>query len=72
MSSFVAGFKATVTSRARRELNISGIWQRNYYEHVIRDEVDLRRIEDYIQNNPLRWGQDQLHPQASPNKFNQD
>ena len=72
LSSFVAGFKATVTSRARRELNISGIWQRNYYEHVIRDEVDLRRIEDYIQNNPLRWGQDQLHPQASPNKFNQD
>ena len=72
LSSFIAGFKATVTSRARRELNISGIWQRNYYEHVIRDEVDLRRIEDYIQNNPLRWGQDQLHPQASPNKFNQD
>ena len=48
------------------------LWQRNYYEHIIRNEADLRRIEEYIQNNPLRWEQDQLHPQAVPNIFNQD
>jgi hypothetical protein len=72
LSTFVGGFKAAVTSRAGRELNMSGIWQRNYYEHIIRNEDDLRRIEEYIQNNSERWEQDQLHPQASPNIFNQD
>jgi REP element-mobilizing transposase RayT len=38
------------------------LWQRNYYEHIIRDEEDLRDIRDYIQNNPLRWADDDLHP----------
>ena len=30
-------------------------WQRNYYEHVIRNESSLHRIREYIQNNPLQW-----------------
>jgi len=36
------------------------IWQRNYYEHVIRDDVDYERIEMYIVNNPLTWEDDVL------------
>jgi REP element-mobilizing transposase RayT len=72
LSSFVAGFKASVTSRARRELYMPGIWQRNFYEHIIRNDADLQRIEAYIRTNPQRWEQDQLHPLASPNKFNRD
>jgi len=47
-------------------------WQRNYYEHIIRDEADLRRIVEYIRENPRRWEDDQLHPQATPNRFNRD
>ena len=39
---------------------------------ISRADADLRRIEAYIQNNPRRWTEDQLHPQAAPNKFNQD
>ncbi len=39
------------------------LWQRNYYEHVIRDENDYQRIYKYIQNNPLKWASDSLHPQ---------
>ena len=31
------------------------LWQRNYYEHVIRDENDLNRIRKYIQLNPSNW-----------------
>lgn len=31
------------------------VWQRNYWEHVIRDEDSLNRIREYIINNPLRW-----------------
>jgi putative transposase len=38
------------------------LWQRNYYDHIIRDEADLARIHEYIETNPLRWTYDQLHP----------
>ena len=37
-----------------------------------RADADMQRIEEYIRNNPRRWTEDQLHPQAAPNKFNQD
>jgi REP element-mobilizing transposase RayT len=33
----------------------AALWQRNYYEHIIRNDDDLRRIRAYICNNPLRW-----------------
>jgi putative transposase len=39
------------------------VWQRNYYEHVIRDERDLARVRRYIDENPLRWEFDQDNPQ---------
>jgi REP element-mobilizing transposase RayT len=38
------------------------LWQRNYHEHIIRDEADLYRIRRYIATNPLRWTLDQLKP----------
>ncbi|MFC1787683.1 transposase [Patescibacteria group bacterium] len=37
------------------------LWQRNYYEHIIRDDDDLNRIREYIQDNPKNWKQDDLH-----------
>ncbi len=39
------------------------IWQRNYYEHVIRNEGDLARVRRYIDENPQRWEFDQENPQ---------
>ncbi|MFN8483222.1 MAG: transposase [Anaerolineae bacterium] len=38
------------------------LWQRNYWEHIIRDDASLERLRDYIQTNPQRWQEDQLHP----------
>ena len=38
------------------------VWQRNYYERVIRDERELRLIREYIANNPTQWDQDTNHP----------
>ena len=38
------------------------IWQRNYYEHVIRNEIDLEDTREYTQNNPLKWLEDDNHP----------
>ena len=72
LSSFVAGFKATVTSRAKQELNMTGIWQRNYYDHIIRNDQDFQSIWEYIDTNLQRWQEDQLHPSITVNLFNQD
>ncbi len=36
------------------------LWQRNYYEHIIRNETSLRNIREYIVNNPCQWRQDEL------------
>jgi len=38
------------------------LWQRNYYEHVIRNEDDLLDIREYITNNPKRWAEDENNP----------
>ena len=38
------------------------LWQRNYYEHVIRNEEELSRIREYILNNPLKWDLDRENP----------
>ena len=37
------------------------IWQRGFYEHVIRNERDYREIWDYIDGNPARWAEDQYY-----------
>jgi len=42
------------------------VWQRNYYEHVIRSEEDYTRIAEYIIDNPRRWSEDSLHPENAP------
>ena len=39
------------------------LWQRNYYEHIIRNENDLSRIREYIFNNPANWANDDENPQ---------
>ena len=72
LGSFMAGFKAAVTGRVGDELNFANIWQRNFYEHIIRNEDELQEIRVYIHTNPRRWPEDQLHPAAPPNRFNQD
>jgi len=38
------------------------LWQRNYYEHIIRSEESLNRLRRYIAENPLRWHLDRENP----------
>ena len=38
------------------------LWQRNYWEHIIRDEKSYNRIAEYIINNPKKWGNDSINP----------
>ena len=39
------------------------LWQRNYYEHIIRNEIELNQILEYIIYNPLKWEFDQENKQ---------
>ena len=43
------------------------LWQRNYYEHIIRKDVELNRIREYIQRNPLNGQLDRENPQSTGN-----
>jgi putative transposase len=38
------------------------LWQRNYHEHVVRSDDDLRRTREYILGNPARWNEDENNP----------
>lgn len=67
----VGAFKSRVTVEYIRGVKTLGwmafngrLWQRNYYEHIIRDEVSLNRIRRYIAENPQRWTSDSQNPSA--------
>ena len=55
IGSIIRCYKAAVTRWCHREGHSFFRWQRNYYEHVIRNERDLNEIRKYILNNPLKW-----------------
>jgi len=38
------------------------LWQRNYYEHILRNENEMSRIREYIRNNPVQWATDKDNP----------
>ena len=67
LGAIVRSFKSAVTKRHNEThpgLRIA-LWQRNYYEHVIRNEPTLIRIRDYIATNPARWSIDPENPFAT-------
>ena len=57
-------FKAAATRRINHLRGTPGapVWQRNYYEHIVRSEDGLRRIREYISTNPIRWDDDPENP----------
>ncbi len=64
----IRGFK-TFSGRCINELRQKTgcpVWQRNYYERVIRDENELGRAREYIANNPLKWETDKENPACCP------
>ena len=70
LPSLMRRFKTLSTTRAirtpvmRESVPPHGrLWQRSYYEHVVRDDNSLERIRDYIITNPLRWALDRENPQ---------
>ncbi len=62
IGSIIRGFKIGVTKWSRQNTDMYTLWQRNYYEHIIRNEGDMNTILEYIVNNPLRWMEDENNP----------
>ncbi len=62
----VRAFKARCTHAVNRIRSTPEVplWQRNYYEHIIRDESELNAIREYIRSNPSRWREDEENPEA--------
>ena len=58
IGSIIRGFKIGVTKWFRQNSNIHTVWQRNYYDHIIRNEIELIKIRKYIINNPRNWTND--------------
>ncbi len=55
------GFKIGVTKWFRQNTDIHTVWQRNYWEHIIRNDTELYRIRNYIITNPQNWHKDRYH-----------
>lgn len=71
----IGWFKMNSAKRANAILKKSGqrFWQRNYYEHIVRNERELNQIREYIIYNPMRWQYDRENPdRAHDNTDNTD
>jgi putative transposase len=69
LGQMIQWFKTMTTNEYIREVKNSAwpsfagkLWQRNYYEHIVRNEVSLNRIREYISDNPVRWHLDRENP----------
>ena len=64
LGAIIGQFKSRVTKRVWSMPGTSHfeIWQRNYYEHIIRNDPELAAIRQYILENPLKWENDQENP----------
>ncbi len=64
LGAIIAQFKSRVTKRIWKfpEFKNTPIWQRNYHEHILRNETDLQNKTEYIEANPLLWGEDDENP----------
>ena len=61
IGAIIRGYKSSVT----KQFGLMGfdekLWQRNYYEHIIRDEQSYQIISEYIINNPKKWADDKFY-----------
>ncbi|HPG39225.1 MAG TPA: transposase [bacterium] len=61
LAAIIQNFTSVTSRKINHIRNTPGrkLWQRNYWEHIIRDDNDLNHIREYIVNNPLGWGTDE-------------
>lgn len=61
VGAIVRGYKSSVTKQLGTLGFTEKLWQRNYYEHIIRNEQSYQTISDYIINNPVKWQDDKFY-----------
>ena len=68
LGAIVGSYKSAVSKRINQSRRTPGtpVWQRNYYDHIIRDDADLNRIRQYIIDNPAKWSEDRDNPDRQP------
>ncbi|MBA4250756.1 MAG: hypothetical protein C0425_01840 [Chlorobiaceae bacterium] len=69
LSQIIQWFKTMTTNEFLREIKNNNwepfhgkLWQKNYYERIIRNEIELNKVREYIINNPSRWKSDSKNP----------
>lgn len=73
IGTIIGSYKSAVTKQSNKIRNTPGIsvWQRNYWEHIIRNEKSLENIRNYIINNPAQWAEDENYPRQKVKYVNQ-
>jgi REP element-mobilizing transposase RayT len=62
LSVIIRSYKSSVSKQIHDRINDhTPIWQRNYWEHIIRDEIEYAKISNYIENNPILWENDRFN-----------
>ena len=71
LPTIIRSFKSAVTRSSNIFRNSPGqpAWQRNYYEHIIRDDRELQIIREYIRYNPPKWDEDKENPERTSRKM---
>lgn len=74
IGNIIGAYKSIVTTQclsiAKSNNEYLGkLWQRNYHDHIIRDNADLHRIQEYIHDNPANWDTDRLNILHSPHQL---
>ncbi|WP_198175257.1 hypothetical protein [Spirosoma telluris] len=59
VSSIIGSYKSAVTKHAHR-LGFDFEWQPRFHDHIIRNDIDYQRINDYIESNPENWDKDRF------------
>ncbi|MFH0773852.1 MAG: transposase [bacterium] len=69
LGSIVRGIKSVTTRQIRIIMGNPEflVWQRNYHEHIIRNEIEYLKIKKYIQQNPIMWERDRNNPKIISN-----
>ena len=67
LPTIIGSFKSAVTKHINQQGRSTGtsVWQRGYYEHIVRNEHALNHIRRYIEENPLRWYYDRFYPDTT-------
>ena len=64
LSNIIGAFKTSAATRVNKSRGVIGVsvWQKSFYDRIIRNNGEMERIQQYILNNPIKWAQDRDNP----------